>query len=738
VIPAGNYGAGPTLVWDRGRWTPLEDPQAGLRKGKLKFQLEGYKLRGHWTLVRLAKSERDWLLIKEKDALASSEGRPLSQASVLSGVTIEELRDGVPRMGQIRSALDEAHAPKTSVGPEHIGLMLAETREDAFSAEGWLFEIKYDGFRVLAGRQNGHPRLLYRRGNEASEIFPEVAAALAALPADAIVDGEITVCDEVGRPSFQRLQRRALLNRPGDIARAALESPATLFLFDLLLFEGRDLRNLPLGRRKELLARFLGPSPGPLRYADHIVGRGQDMFAEIGRLGLEGMMAKRESSPYRAGRSPDWLKVRRDRSADFVVVGFTAPKGGRSGLGALHLAASKNSQWVYVGRAGSGIPEEDLGTLPQRLHDDVLVQPPCSGPTPHGREHTWVQPRLVCEVRYKEITDEGLLRQPVFLRWRPDKRPEECPYPQAEAPAVAVKAAPKAPSLSNLDKIIWPESGLSKGDLIAYYREIAPWFLPYLRDRPLVLTRYPEGIAGESFFQKDAPSWTPEWIRRASIWSEDSQRTLDYFVCDEVESLVYLANLAAIPLHLWSSRVGTLERPDWCVLDLDPKSAPFSDVIVLAQAIHKLCEGIELPCFAKTSGGSGMHVLIPLGAQITYEQSRSLAELLARVIVRDHPNIATLVRAVGQRGGRVYIDFLQNGYGKTIAGPFSARAVPGARVSMPLRWSEVNARLDPTKFTIRTAPARLRRLKEDPLAPVLNLRPDLARALDLLAKKAAG
>ncbi len=259
--------------------------------------------------------------------------------------------------------------------------------------------------------------------------------------------------------------------------------------------------------------------------------------------------------------------------------------------------------------------------------------------------------------------------------------------------------------------------------------------MPYLRDRPLVLTRYPEGIAGQSFFQKDAPKWTPEWVRRASIWSEDSQRTLDFFVCDEVESLVYLANLAAIPLHVWSSRVGSLERPDYCILDLDPKSAPFRDVIVLAQAIHKLCESIDLPCFAKTSGGSGMHVLIPLGAQITYAQSRSLAELLARVIVQEHSKIATLVRALEQRGDRVYIDYLQNGYGKTIAGPFSARAVPGARVSMPLRWSEVNARLDPTKLTIKTALARMQRLKDDPLAPVLGLRPDLSGAIDRLAER---
>lgn len=382
VIPAGQYGAGPTLVWDRGRWIPLDDPEVGLRKGKLKFQLDGYKLRGHWSLIRLAKSERDWLLIKEKDAFASSEARALPETSVLSGLTIEELRDGVPRIAEMRKALDELQVPEGSPPPERIGLMLAETRDDPFSGDGWLFEIKYDGFRVLAAREHSRARLLYRRGNEVSETYPDVAAALVALPADVVLDGEITVCDEQGRPSFQRLQRRALLNRAGDIARAALDSPATLFVFDLLVFDGRDLRNLPLVRRKELLARLLPASPGPIQYADHIAGQGQEMFSQIERLGLEGMMAKRASSPYRSGRSSDWLKIRRDRSADFAVVGFTAPKGGRSGLGALHLAALAPQGWVYVGRAGSGLAEGDLATLPQRLADDVVPQPPCSGPTP--------------------------------------------------------------------------------------------------------------------------------------------------------------------------------------------------------------------------------------------------------------------------------------------------------------------------------------------------------------------
>jgi bifunctional non-homologous end joining protein LigD len=698
----------------------------------LRFRLDGYKLRGAWSLVRLAKSERNWLLIKERDAhVVSGEGH-LAESSVLSGLTIEELRDGSPRWAEVRAQVDPL--PPAPLRVEQVKVMLAETRPQPFSAEGWLFEIKYDGFRALAAREGGRGKLLYRHHNEATVLYPELATALSALPVDLILDGEIAVCDEKGRPSFERLQQRALLTRTPDIERAALSLPATLFIFDLLAFQDRDLRSLPLSARKALLSRLL-PALGPLHYVDHIETRGQEMFDEVGRLGLEGVMAKRADSPYRAGRSSDWLKIRRERSADFAVVGYTAPQGLRSGLGALHLAVLESDALVYAGRVGSGLGERDLASLPEQLRTDERPEPPCTGPIPNGRGHTWVNPRLVCEVRYKEVTRDGLLRQPVFLRWRSDKRPEECTRPVTwPQPPLAAPVMEKRISFSNLKKVFWPEQGLTKGDLIDYYRAIAPWLLPYLRDRPLVLTRYPEGIAGPSFFQKDAPTWSPEWVRRAHIWSDERQHELDYFLCDDVESILYLANLGSIPLHVWSSRVGSLERPDWCILDLDPKDAPFAHVVQLARAIHQLCQRIDLPCFAKTSGGSGLHVLIPLAGQLTHTESRTLAQLLAQVVVRAHPDLATLTRALSQRAGRVYLDCLQNGHGRTIAGPFSARAVPDARVSMPLRWSEVNRRLTPAAFTIRTAPARMARLREDPLTPILHLHPNLQKALALLEK----
>jgi bifunctional non-homologous end joining protein LigD len=283
-----------------------------------------------------------------------------------------------------------------------------------------------------------------------------------------------------------------------------------------------------------------------------------------------------------------------------------------------------------------------------------------------------------------------------------------------------------------LQKVFWPEDGYTKGDLIEYYRAVSRWMLPYLADRPLVLTRFPDGIHGKSFFQKDAPEYAQAFVRTVTIWSEDSQRELDYFVCDNEASLLYIANMAAILLHIWSSRVATLETPDWCILDLDPKEAPFTDVVTVARAVKALCDDIGLPSGIKTSGSTGLHVLIPLGRQCTYEQSRTLGGLLARVIASQLPDIATVTRQVQKRGGKVYLDYVQNGHGRLLVAPYSARPLPGAPVSTPLSWREVTPKLDIRSFTIRTVPARMKRLKEDPLWSVLDHQPDLMTALTRL------
>ncbi len=739
TIPAGNYGAGAVIVWDRGTWRPLADVDEGLVQGKLLFELSGQKLRGIWTLVRTRRSAKDWLLIKHRDAFAGAQ--QFREESVLSGRSLEDLTAGGDPGGELAAELIRLGAPRCDVDPLEAEPMLAQSHDRAFSGPGWLFELKYDGFRLRASRRGGEVRLLYRSGRDATALYPEVARALASLPHDrALLDGEVVVLDAEGRPSFQALQRRALLSRAADVDRAAVERPATLFAFDLLALDGFDLRPVPLSARKALLARVL-PGAGPIRFADHIEERGEEFFRAVTARGLEGMVAKRADAPYRAGRSAAWLKVRSERTGDFVIVGFTASSGGRAGFGALHVAAAGDGGLAYAGRVGAGFTAADLARLRERLSARVRATPACAGAVPTGRGNTWIDPELVCEVRYLEWTDEGLLRQPVFLRLREDKTPEQIDRAggrEEPAPAPAPAPAPpeaRVPRLTHLDKVYWPREGITKGDLIAYYRDVAPWLLPYLRDRPLTLTRYPDGIEGKSFFQKDAPEWTPAWIRTERIWSEDAKREIASFVCDDVEALLHVVNLGSIPLHVTASRVGDPGRPDWSVVDLDPKDAPFDHVVRIARRLHALCEELGLPSFPKTTGQAGLHVLVPLGGQCTHDQARDLALLLARVVGDELPEVATLARSIPARGGRVYLDCFQNGQGKTIVAPFGVRPRPGATVSAPLRWSEVNRRLDPRRFTIRNVPSRMERLGKDPLRPVLSTRPDLVAALERLRRR---
>ncbi len=749
VIPEGNYGAGEVIVWDQGRWTPLADPEEGMRKGKLLFELSGFKLRGRWTLVRMKTkgktTGKEWLLIKERDAWARKGAEATyPEESIFSGLTLAEIASGPDRAAQIREKLEALSAPRRRVRASSVGLMLAEPREEAFSKSGWIWELKYDGYRLLASREDGQARLLYRRGMDSTATFPEIARALRALPFDSFVlDGEVVVLDEKARPSFGRLQKRALLQRRPDIARASVELPATLFAFDLIAFEDFDLRPLPLLERKALLRRLL-PATGPVRFADHVEKKGQELLAAAADMGLEGVVGKRADAPYRPGRSADWIKVRLDRTADFAIVGYTRPEGSRSGFGALHLACHKGGGLAYAGRVGTGFSERDIRDIHARLEKHVRKTPGCTG-APSGRDHVWVEPQLACEVRYKEFTADGNLRHPAFLRLREDKPIEECTCEEAPETAPAPRGRQESPRadapaektvpLSNLDKVFWPDEGYTKGDLIEYYRAISPWLLPYLKDRPIVMTRYPDGIEGKSFFQKDAPKFAPDWIRLERIWSEHAEREIDYFVCDDLETLLYVANLGSIPLHVWASRVASPERPDWCILDLDPKGAPFSNVVKVARAIHALCEEIALPHFIKTSGATGLHVLVPLGGQCTHAESRALGEILAKAVEQQLPEIATTARMIGARGGKVYLDYLQNGHGKTIAAPFSARPVPGATCSAPLLWHEVGAKLDPKRYTLKTLPARMKRLGEDPLAPVLTLKPDLHEALARLTDR---
>lgn len=733
-IPEGNYGAGAVIVWDRGRWLPEGDARAGLEEGKLVFELQGYKLKGQWALVRTKRDDRQWLLIKHRDHFAT--GQTPGPESVLSGLTVEALSEHLEPARALRASLKRDGVPHRKVDPTTLSPMLCQPRDAPFSDPRWVFELKYDGYRLFATRVDGEVRLFLRRGSQATNVFPDLVAALTKLPYDGLVlDGEVVVLDDTGHASFQLLQQRAQLRRSLEIDRASLRLPATYVAFDLLAVEGFDLRDLPLVERKRVLRTVLPPA-GPIAYADHIEEHGEALWDEVVRRHLEGMVAKRADARYRSGRSSAWLKIALGRRADFVVVGFTAPEGSRQALGSLLLGVHHHGRLMLAGAVGTGFSDDDLHRTLELLEPDVVKRKPVEGDWPRGGRVTWVKPRHVVEVHFKEWTNDGRIRQPVFVRWRPDKLPEECVRDPQEAPAKELR--PARPPTPRADKIFWPDAGYTKGDLVAYYEQVAPWLLPYLRDRPLLLTRYPDGIDGKSFFQKDAPSWAPAHVRRVRLWSEERQAEVSQFVCDDAETLRWLADMGTIPLHVWASRVATLERPDWASLDLDPKSAPFEHVVQVALATKALCDGVKLPAFVKTTGSTGLHVLIALGRQLTHEQARQWAELIARLVVERLPDLATVERQVARRGGRVYVDFGQNGRGKTLASPLCVRPVPFAGVSMPLRWEEVTPSLSPSDFHLGNAVSRLRKLGEDPLLPVLTQTPDLAAALERLSALSRG
>jgi bifunctional non-homologous end joining protein LigD len=755
VIPAGNYGAGSVIVWDRGAYRSFkpEDIRQQYERGKLELELFGHKLGGRWTLVRMSKSEKDWLLLKKVDGAASDSDIDRWPRSVICGLTVDEMKDVPGWLAGLRGHLDELEAPRGDLRASQVKHMLATPAAQPFSRAGWLFEIKYDGVRVVAERRGAEVRMLGRSGEDITGRYPEIAEGLQGLMVEHfVIDGEIVAYDDSGRPSFGRLQKRMLLSRPRDVAAAMARVPVRAVFFDCLALEGHDLRTLGLLARKECLARILPPA-GVVQASDHVEAHGEAFFEAASEMGLEGIIAKRAESRYTGKRSQDWVKIKCQRRQEFVVGGYTDPRGTGRKFGALHVGIYEGDQLRHVTRVGSGFDDALQDAIWKQLQDLRRETSPFGETGPKGRDDHWVEPKLVCEVRFTEWTADGGLRHPIFLGMRTDRKPTDVRReveaeielePIAESGEGADDAPPRAGGgasgtprevrLSNLRKVFWPDEGYTKGDLIAYYDAIAPLMLPYLKDRPVVLTRYPDGIKGKSFFQKDAPVFVPDWVRTESVYSKDSDRDIRFFVLDDPESLRYVANLGTIPIHMWSARSGSLERPDWLVLDLDPKGAPFAHVIRVAKALQEILEELGLPGYPKTSGASGLHILMPLGRRYTHEECKTFARLLATLGQQAEPEISTLARPLHARAGKVYIDWGQNGHGVTIVAPYSLRPVPGASASCPLRWSEVNGKLDPARFTLRTLPKRFEKI-EDPLSGVLGPGIDMGVAVAAIEKR---
>ena len=751
VIPDGNYGAGPMIVWDRGRVTYREvSAEDGLKRGKLDFDLQGYKLRGRFALVRTKRDPKEWLLFKKEDSFASKT-RDITVSeprSVLSGMTVEELL----RAATIQGALEERAKglPGAAAGrPDGTKLvpMLCGTTNVKLDDPDFLYELKLDGMRVLAQKDGDKVALTNRRLRDFTAVFPEVVRALTALPArKVLLDGEVVAFDAAGKPSFGRVAQRLHLTRAHEIRLQMAETPVVFMAFDVLAFGDTDLMGVPLLHRKELL-RDLLHGAGVLRMLDHIPGNGAALVAFCKANRLEGVVAKRAASKYEPGpkRGSAWIKVKCERDDEFVVVGLARGEGNRRELGALDLATYEGERLVHRGKVGSGLDDKTIAILLERLTPLAVPEKQAEGeymPAPTGRLH--IKPEVVVSVRYLGWSDDGHARFPVFRGIREDVSPKDCTasaksgdsLEAAQAPAAAertreaVREAPRKVHVTNRTKVLWPEDGFTKGQLVGYYESIAPAMLPYLKDRPVALVRYPDGIHGKSFYQWNVPLGVPTWVKTAYMPHDDGQDR-HVFLINDVETLLVVANLGTIPIHMLASRAAAREECEFFTIDLDVELATFADGVVLARTLKEMLDVLGLPGFLKTSGQSGLHVLVPLGPGVPYEAAKMLTELVGRLLTQRHPDIATMERVIAKRGARVFVDVGQTGRSRTIVAPWALRSKAGAPVSMPLLWGELSEGLDPRVYNMHTARARYDTVG-DPMAGLLTEKPDVGRALGRL------
>jgi bifunctional non-homologous end joining protein LigD len=775
VIPEGNYGAGPMIAWDRGRVRYLDGTaEEGMARGKLDFILEGFKLRGRFALIETGSRQgkdskeagKQWLLVKKQDMYAGERDILAEEPrSVLGGLTIDELARRDELSAELTRAAAEAGAERADVHVEQMMPMLCATEGGRLDDETRLYELKLDGVRIVADKHGDAAALRYRNGRSGTAAYPEITRAVRALAPERIVlDGEIVAFDDDGRPSFHRLGPRIHAERPLDVLRAQAEVPVTYIAFDVLALGDRDLRGLPLSERKTILHRVV-QGKGLIRALDHFDDDGRRLFDFCEQNRLEGVVAKRKASVYRPGpaRGDDWIKIKCDRDEEFVVIGWMTGKGGRARLGALCVASYGAGGLRYRGRVGSGLDEASIDALTPRLAELATGEFPGVGAVPaEAKGAHWVRPELVVSVRFQGFTPDSHLRHPVFRGIRSDIEPAACrAMPPGEVlaasesraddgaehvvlegraladddPADASAEEPRAltktrVNVTNRDKVFWPDEGYTKGDLIEYYAAMAPAMLPFLADRPVVMVRYPDGIRGKSFYQWNVPQGTPEWLRRTMLRdsSDPDKREKVVFLIDDVDALVYLANLGTIPLHVLACREESRDRCDFLTVDFDIGEHPFERAVVLALALKEILDEIGLAGYPKTSGQKGLHVLVPLGPGIGFEAAKLLCELFGQLVVARHPGLCTLERRVEKRGGKALVDIGQTGPSRTIVAPYSVRAWPGATVSTPLYWEEVHVALDPKRFTLLTVPTRLME-SGDPLLGLLDQTPDIGAAV---------
>ncbi|AON54605.1 DNA ligase D [Herbaspirillum seropedicae] len=740
-IPAHQYGAGHVVLWDRGQWRPHGDARAGLAKGHLSFELEGEKLQGRWALVRMGKPAADgkenWLLIKDDDAAAASG----EQAAIteLRPESVKDLGDQAPPVKARASA--KAAPDSTGPMPAQMQAQLATLVDRAPAGEQWLCELKFDGYRGLCRIDHGQAAIYTREGLDWSHRWPILAQALARLPVDeAWIDGEVVALDAQGQISFEALQNLARGDRQqADGIRLAL------YAFDLLYLNGHDLREIPLRQRKELLRELIpGSDPeGLLLYSEHIEGHAAEVFRHACQHGMEGIVLKRADAPYTGRRDRYWLKLKCEHRQEFVIAGYTEPAGQRSGFGAILVGVyDEHEQLRYAGRVGTGFDDKLLETLLKQFGPLEQDQPAFANP-PTGQQRRgvhWLRPALVAEVRFAQWTSTGILRHGSFVALREDKDPHqirrEGPQPLAEAKADA-KAPAAAPArspgkasdlsapvtvagvkLTHPGKILFPDTGLTKLELARYYQSVAPWILPELRQRPLSLVRCPDGHAGKCFFQKHTGQGMPEAIDTIEV--PEGEGHAQYMMVNDVAGLVATVQMGVLELHAWGATGAALDHPDRVVFDLDPADdVPWATVVEGAQLVRGLLKEIGLDCFLKTSGGKGLHVMVPIRPEHDWAVVKDWAHRFAAHLARHLPDRFIAKMSKAARNGKIFIDYLRNAPGATTVVAYSVRARDGAPVSVPITWEELEQGkgIKADHFRVSTMPARIRSLEQhDPWA----------------------
>jgi bifunctional non-homologous end joining protein LigD len=803
VIPPGQYGAGEVIVWDCGVYSPdEEDPwvedraeaekqvNRGLEKGKLSIVLRGEKVKGSFALVRTSRG-KDWLLIKHKDRFIAKEDVTARNRSVLSGIAVDEM-NAMPVQRMAAGQL--VPAGKREAMPEDLEPMQAELADAPFNRADWMWEPKLDGYRLLAFMNGKGVRLRSRRGLELAKQFPGLAGELGRQAASMILDGEIVAFDADGKPSFNALQNRFQLKTDHDIAAAEKSTPVIFYAFDLLHFAGVDLRKAPYADRRRYLAQCLLPSA--LVQLVHTSEDGVELYSAALASGFEGVIGKRKQSKYEAGkRSASWIKVKSTRSAEFVVGGYTKGKGARAPLGALLIGYWEGKKLRYASHVGSGFDDYSLAQVRARLEPLHRKTCPFADKPEVNAPTTWVEPQVAVEVKFQGWTDEGSLRAPVFLRLRDDIDAKSVKRHRQEAPAArpvsssgteiddvlsqlekckasgAISVGPHTIKLSNLDRIYWPadpalkQPALTKRDLLRYLAQVSGAMLPHLVDRPLTMIRMPDGINGQRFYQKHWTQERPGFVETITVFSGHKDESHDYLLCNNLPTLLWLAQSGTLEFHVWHSRArpapdcvaqstdyssslealesSVLNYPDYVVFDIDPyiysgKEAPgdepelntvaFEKGKEVAFRLRELLNTMSLEPVVKTSGKTGLHVFVPIRRTIDFDAAREVSELVGRHLMRLHPKDITLEWSVPKRTGKIFMDYNMNVRGKTLNAAYSPRGAAGAPVSMPLTW-EALEKAHPMDFTMENALARIEKTG-DAWKDTLRFKQDIEALID--------